>query len=67
MKPCLNQDTLRKTPFDKFLSIAKRTGFDAIEFTVDKIDPILETDETMKLRTKIDEERLKAASINGPE
>ncbi|HYW00561.1 MAG TPA: sugar phosphate isomerase/epimerase family protein [Candidatus Acidoferrum sp.] len=67
MKPCLNQDTLRKTPFDKFLSIAKRTGFEAIEFTVDKIDPILETDETTKLRTKIEEERLKIASINGPE
>ncbi|HKM74927.1 MAG TPA: sugar phosphate isomerase/epimerase [Candidatus Bathyarchaeia archaeon] len=67
MKPCLNQDTLRKAPFDKFLSIARRTGFEAIEFTVDKIEPIQDTDEIMKLRTRIDGERLKTASINGPE
>lgn len=67
MKPCLNQDTLRKTPFEKFLSVAKRTGFEAIEFTVDKIEPILDTDDVINLRTKIDGVRLKTASINGPE
>jgi 2-keto-myo-inositol isomerase len=67
LKPCLNQDTLRKAPLDKFLNIAKGTGFEAIEFTVDKIDPILDTDQTAKLQTKIETARLKTASINGPE
>jgi 2-keto-myo-inositol isomerase len=67
LKPCLNQDTVRKASFDKFLTVARRTGFEAIEFTVDKIDPILDTNEIMKIRTKIDDERLKTASINGPE
>jgi len=67
MKPCLNQDTVRTTPFDRFLKIAKRTGFEAVEFTVDKIEPILGTEQIRNLQSTLNEEKLKTASINGPE
>ena len=42
MKPCLNQDTLRTTPTEKFIEISSRSRFDAVEFTMDKIEAILE-------------------------
>ena len=30
MKPCLNQNTLRTTPTETFLEVARRAGFDAV-------------------------------------
>ena len=67
MKPCLNQDTLRPTPTDLFLRIAKNTGFDAVEFTMDKIETAIQQDVLNKLKEELREHELQTASINGPE
>lgn len=67
MKPCLNQDTLRSTPTDKFLRIAKKTGFDAVEFTMDKIETANDQTVLNKLIEELREQKLHTASINGPE
>lgn len=67
MKPCLNQDTLRSTPTDRFLRIAKKTGFDAVEFTMDKIETANHEGVLNKLKEELREQKLQTVSINGPE
>lgn len=67
MKPCINQDTLRTTPTDTFLKIAKRSGFDAVEFTIDKIQTMLEEGILRETGNLVRQNGLAAASINGPE
>jgi 2-keto-myo-inositol isomerase len=63
----LNQDTLRTTPTDTFLKIARKTGFQAVELTIDKVEPIIAKGALDELRRQIQTERLDVASINGPE
>jgi 2-keto-myo-inositol isomerase len=67
VKPCLNQDTLRTTPTELFLRIAKKTGFNAIELTMDKVEPIIQGNAVTKLRKDVADLGLTVASINGPE
>ena len=67
MKPCLNQDTLRTTPTEDFLRIAKKAEFDAVELTIDKIEQIIEKNAIGKLKKSIEDQELTVASINGPE
>jgi 2-keto-myo-inositol isomerase len=62
----LNQDTLRTTPTSTFLKIARKTGFHAIELTMDKVEPIIKG-ALNELRNQIQTEKLAVASINGPE
>lgn len=63
----MNQDTLRSTPTDAFLKIARKTGFQAIELTMDKVEPIIAKGALDELGHQIRTERLEVASINGPE
>ena len=67
MKPCLNQDTLRTTPTKKFLEIAKNSGFDSIEFTMDKVEPMLKERALTDTKRQLREKELNVKSINGPE
>jgi 2-keto-myo-inositol isomerase len=67
MKACLNQDTLRTTPTETFIQIARKAGFDAIELTIDKVEPIIAKGSLESLREEIAEQELAVASINGPE
>ncbi|HUK28148.1 MAG TPA: sugar phosphate isomerase/epimerase family protein [Candidatus Acidoferrales bacterium] len=67
MKACLNQDTLRTTPTEKFLRIAKRVGFDSIEFTMDKIEAMHKEGTLAQTKNELSRQKLKVASINGPE
>lgn len=67
MKACLNQDTLKTTTTDRFIPIAKKAGFQAIELTIDKVEPIQASNSTKRLATAIQENGLAVASINGPE
>jgi 2-keto-myo-inositol isomerase len=67
VKACLNQDTLRTSSIETFLPIAKETGYEAIELTMDKVEPIQNRHGISELRRQIDHEGLKVASINGPE
>ena len=67
MKPCLNQDTLRTTPTEKFLQIAKHSGFDSIEFTMDKIEAMLKEGMQAQTKNQLTRQNLEVASINGPE
>lgn len=67
MRACLNQDTLRTTPTGTFLKIARKTGFEAIELTMDKVEPIIAKGALDELARQIQTERLEVASINGPE
>ena len=67
LKPCLNQDTLRSTPTDAFLPIAKKAGFGAVELTQDKVEPVLASNSLKTLTNQIRAQGLTVASINGPE
>jgi len=67
MIPCLNQDTIRTTPTDSFISIAKKTGFEAIELTWDKVESASAHSTLKRLNTEIERQGLTVASINGPE
>ena len=67
MKPCLNQDTLRTTPTERFLEISSHSGFDAVEFTIDKIEAILQNRTLPEIKALVNQEGLSVASINGPE
>jgi len=67
MKACLNQDTLRSTATGSFLPIAKKAGFEAIELTQDKVEPILASNSLKALADQIETNELTVASINGPE
>ena len=67
MKACLNQDTIRTTTTDHFIPIAKSAGFQAIELTIDKVEPILASNSLKTLVTVIQQNELEVASINGPE
>ncbi len=67
MKSCLNQDTLRTSSIDTFLHTAKKTGYEAVELTMDKVESIQSEHEISRLQSQIDYENLKVASINGPE
>ena len=67
MKPCLNQDTLRSTPTEKFVEISSHAGYDAVEFTIDKIEAILEKGNLSEINALVNQEELSVASINGPE
>jgi 2-keto-myo-inositol isomerase len=67
MKPCINQDTIRTTPTELFIQIAKRAGFPAIELTIDKVEPILASNSLKSLIAAIQGNGLAVASINGPE
>ncbi len=67
MKACINQDTLRTTPTDMFLRTTKSSGFVAVEFTLDKIEDLLEKGAVHETKNLIDEQGLGTASINGPE
>ena len=67
MKPCLNQDTLRTTPTEKFIEISSRSRFDAVEFTMDKVEAILEKKSLPEINALVRREGLSVASINGPE
>ncbi|HMK84290.1 MAG TPA: hypothetical protein VK503_11275 [Candidatus Bathyarchaeia archaeon] len=67
MKPCLNQDTLRNTPTESFLPIAKKAGFGAVELTQDKVEPVLAGNSFKTLTNQIRAQGLTVASINGPE
>ena len=67
MKPCLNQDSLRSTPTDSFLPIAKKTGFDAVELTQYRVEPILARNSLQTLRNQVEANGLRIVSINGPE
>jgi 2-keto-myo-inositol isomerase len=67
LKPCLNQDTLRTTPTEKFLEISRHSGYDAVELTMDRIEAILDKEDLPQTRTLISKQGLTIASINGPE
>ncbi len=67
MKPCLNQDTLKTTPTDRFLEISSKYGFDAVEFTIDKIEATLQNKTLPEVKALVNQKRLSVASINGPE
>jgi len=67
MKACLNQDTIRTTTTDRFIPIAKRAGFQAIELTIDKVEPVQASNSLKTLATAIQRNGLAVASINGPE
>lgn len=67
MQACLNQDTLRSTPTETFLKIARKTGFEAVELTQDKVEPIIAKNAIDELKNEIEAEKLTVASINGPE
>ena len=67
MIPCLNQDTIRTTPTDTFISIAKKAGFEAIELTWDKVESALANNSLKTLSKEIERQGLAVASINGPE
>jgi len=67
MKPCLNQNTLRTTPTEAFLEVARRAEFDAIELTMGEVEPIIEKGAITQLKKKIEDNGLTVASINGPE
>ena len=67
MKPCLNQDTIRTTPTEKFLQAAKRAGFESVEFTMDKVEVILKEGSLTNAKNQLRGEDLAVASINGPE
>jgi len=67
MKPCLNQDTLKSTPTEAFIRIAKKTGFGAIELAQDKVESILARNSLKALANQIEGNQLTVASIMGPE
>ncbi len=67
MIPCLHQDTLKTTPTDTFLQIAKEVGFEAIELAMDKVELIIEEGAVGKLKENIRDQGLVVSSINGPE
>lgn len=67
MIPCLNQDTIRTTPTETFISIAKKAGFEAIELTWDKVESALANNSLKTLSKEIERQGLAVASINGPE
>ena len=67
MKPCLNQDTLRTTPTEKFIEISSHSRFDAVEFTMEKIEAILDKKSLPETNALVRREGLSVASINGPE
>lgn len=67
MKPCLNQDTIRTTPTERFLRLAKRAGFESVEFTMDKVEDMLKDRSLANVKSQLDGEGLAVASINGPE
>jgi len=67
MKPCLNQNTLRTTPTETFLEVARRAGFDAVELTMGNVESFIERGAIAELKRKIDDNGLTVASINGPE
>jgi 2-keto-myo-inositol isomerase len=67
MNSCLHQDTLKTTPTDIFLQIAKEAGFEAIELATDKVELIIQEGEVGKLKEHIQHQGLVVASINGPE
>lgn len=67
MKACLNQDTLRSTATESFIPIAKNAGFEAIELTQDKVEPILAPNSLKTLTNQIESHGLTVVSINGPE
>jgi 2-keto-myo-inositol isomerase len=67
MRPCLNQDTLRTTETAKFLEVAHKSGFVAIEFTMDKLDEYLQRHSAEDLKFMLNNLNLEPVSINGPE
>jgi 2-keto-myo-inositol isomerase len=67
MIPCLNQDTIRTTPTNTFISIAKKTGFEAIELTWDKVESALANNSLKTLSKEVERQGVAVASINGPE
>jgi len=67
LKPCLNQDTLKTTPTERFLQISSHSRFDAVEFTIDKIESILAKKKLPEINALVNQEGLSVASINGPE
>jgi len=67
VKACINQDTLRTTPTDTFLRVSKQGGFGAVEFTMDKIEALLEKGTVAGIKAMVQELGLETASINGPE
>jgi 2-keto-myo-inositol isomerase len=64
---CINQDTLRTTPTETFLRISRQAGFEAVEFTIDKIEAALENGTLAGIKTLAHELGLETVSINGPE
>ena len=67
MKPCLNQNTLKTTPTETFLEIARKAEFDAVELTMSTVTPIIEKNSIIELKRSIEDNGLTVASINGPE
>jgi predicted xylose isomerase-like sugar epimerase len=67
MKPCLNQNTLRTTATETFLEVARRAGFDAVELTMSKVEPIIERGSITELKRAVEDNGLIVASVNGPE
>jgi 2-keto-myo-inositol isomerase len=67
VKACINQDTLRTTPTEDFLRISKRAEFNAVEFTMDKIEAILKNGTVEGMNDLVREQELETVSINGPE
>jgi 2-keto-myo-inositol isomerase len=67
MRPCINQDTLRTTETSRFLEVARSSGFDSVEFTMDKLDEYLQEHSTDELKSLLVETNLEPVSINGPE
>ncbi len=67
MKACLNQNTLRTTPTENFLQIARRADFDAVELTWTNVEAFIETSAINELKEKIEDQGLTVASVNGPE
>jgi len=67
LKSSLNQDTLKKTTTDNVIRIAKKTGYDAIEFAQDKVEAIVAEGGLDGLVRLLKDQGVGVASVQGPE
>jgi 2-keto-myo-inositol isomerase len=67
LKSSLNQDTLKKTTTDEVVRIAKKTGYDAIEFAQDKVEAIVAEGGLNGLVRLLKDQGVGVASVQGPE
>jgi len=67
LRSSLNQDTLKKTATGDVIRIAKETGYNAIEFAQDKVEPVVAEGGLDGLVQMVRDHGMGVASVQGPE